>query len=149
MRIDGLPVRDIMKPISFIITEDDCRRGQSKTPSSCAAALAAKRLPRVSEARIHIGRVYLKVDKKYWLRGKTPNSLRTEIISFDRGGKFVPGEYVISPLPPSDMPGGKRQGTEDKTSRDKRRGKKKRKLHVLHSIRSNAHTEFSLNTRKK
>lgn len=149
IRIDGLPVRDLTKPLKLIISQEDCRKGNTKAPSSCAAALAAMRLPKVSEARVHIGRVFLKIDNKYWLRGKTPNALRTEIISFDRGGKFVPGEYSIRPLSPSDKPSGKRQGTEDTTSRNKRRGKKpKRKLHILHSIRSNAHTEFNFKKKK-
>lgn len=141
MKIDGLPVRDLTKPLRLIITDEDCRKGNSKVPSSCAAALAAKRLPQVTEARIHIARVLLKVANKYWLRGRTPGALRTEIVSFDRGGKFEPGEYMVKPLSPSDRASGKQQGTNP----PKRKGAtKKRHIHILESnIRSNAHVEYS------
>lgn len=136
-KIDGLPVRDLTKPLRLVISEEDCRRGNSKTPSSCAAALAACRLPKITEARIHIGRVFLNVANKYWLRGKTPGALRTEIVSFDRGGKFEPGEYIVRPLCPSE--------TANKHAKDYKpvkRGGPKRRMKILKSIRGNAHNEY-------
>jgi hypothetical protein len=136
----GLPVRDLLKPLRLIISEEDCRRGNAKTPSSCAAALAACRLPKITEARIHIGRIFLNVANKYWLRGKTPGALRTEIVSFDRGGRFEPGEYTIRPLPPSDRPNGSRQGH---IPVPKKRKGPKRKLKILKSIRGSAMTEYA------
>lgn len=139
MKIEGLPVRDLTKPLKLVISEEDCRRGNRKDGSSCAAALAACKLPKVTEARIHIGRIFLNVANKYWLRGKTPGALRTEIVSFDRGGKFEPGEYTIRPLSPSELPNGKRQGHN--TPVKKRKGPK-RHLKILKSIRGNAHNEY-------
>lgn len=138
MKIEGLPVRDLTKPLKLVISEDDCRRGNRKDQSSCAAALAACKLPKVTEARIHIGRIFLNVANKYWLRGKTPGALRTEIVSFDRGGKFEPGEYTIRPLAPSDRPNGQRQGSYPV----KKRKGPKRHLKILKSIRGSAHNEY-------
>lgn len=138
LTIDGLPVRDLKKPMLLTITREDCRQGNTRAPSGCAAALAAQRLSGISEARVHIGRVFLKVGKSHWLRGKTPGALRTEIVSFDRGGNFEPGEYVIRPLAASERgrvkPTGKKLG--------KRTGPK-RKMKIIKSIRNNAHVEYA------
>lgn len=143
-KIDGLPVRNLTKPLRLVISEEDCRRGNSKTPSSCAAALAACRLPKITEARIHIGRIFLNVANKYWLRGKTPAALRTEIVSFDRGGKFEPGEYNIRPLSPSET-----TDNHSKGHKPVKRGGPKRHLKVLKSIRGGAHSEYAYKGPKK
>src|SRR6266851_5364280 len=90
--IDGLPVRNLKHKIRLVISDEDCKKGNKKKPEACAAALAATRqVPNCSEARIHVGRVFLKLKNKkgsYWLRGKTTGALRTEIATFDRGGTF-------------------------------------------------------------
>ena len=137
--IDGLPVVNITKPMMLTISEKEARTGKSKAPSQCAAALAAVRqVPHCTEARVHIGRIFLKVGKK-WLRGKVPEALRTEIATFDRGGTFAPGAYRIRPLAPSDLPDGRRMGGKDKPSNGK---KPKRRLHVLVGVRENGRSEY-------
>ena len=136
MMIEGLPVRDLTKPLKLVISDDDCKRGSTKNPSSCAAALAACRLPKVTEARVHIGRVFLNISNKYWLRGKTPGALRTEIVSFDRGAKFEPGEYTIRPIAPSE-----RKDRHKKSHVPVRRGGK-RHVKILKNLRGTAHTEY-------
>lgn len=101
MKIDGMPVFDATEPVHLIIDDSDIKRGNSNNPSGCAAALAAVRqIGGVREARVHLGRVYLKI-KEGWLRFETPRSLRTEIVAFDRGGRFVPGAHDLLPPPPS------------------------------------------------
>jgi hypothetical protein len=139
LKIDGLPVVNITKPMRLTISAKEARTGKSRAPSACAAALAAVRqVPRCTEARVHIGRIFMKVGKK-WLRGKVPEALRTEIATFDRGGTFAPGEYTIRPLAPSDFPTGRRIGGKDKP----RNGKKpKRRLHVLVGVRENGKGEY-------
>lgn len=147
MTIDGLPVKNMKKPIKLLISDQDCRNGNKKTPNSCAAALACTRqIPNCTEARIHIGRIFLRVregKKEYWLRGKTPNALRTEIATFDRGGSFEPGFYNINPLSPSEAPSGKAEGTPPKFVHG-RPGKHRRKPKILQNVRSNAHGEYRL-----
>jgi hypothetical protein len=145
-RIGGLPIRNLKKALVLNITENDCRKGNKKTPNSCAAALSAKRLPGVSEARIYLNRVMLKIGR-VWYRGVTPKGLRTEIVSFDRGGKFHPGEFTIGAISPrlAKYISGKQQGTDKKTSNTmKHRAKNRRpKLRVLQSVRNNAHADYS------
>jgi hypothetical protein len=138
LKIDGLPVVNITKRMRLTISAKEARTGKSRAPSQCAAALAAVRqVPRCTEARVHIGRIFMKVGNK-WLRGKVPEALRTEIATFDRGGTFAPGEYIIRPLAPSDLPTGRRIGGKDKP----RSGKPKRRLHVLVGVRENGKGEY-------
>ena len=60
--IDGLPVKNLTKKIKLVITKADCIKGKSKAPNACAAAVACTRqLPGCIEARVHVGRVYIKV----------------------------------------------------------------------------------------
>jgi hypothetical protein len=95
MQINGKRVVDATRRAKIVITKRDTIKGDNKNPSGCAAARAAKRtLPDCISARVHIGRIYIE-QKKQWLRYFTPRSLRTEIIAFDRGGTFQPGEYVL------------------------------------------------------
>jgi len=99
MEINGKKVVDATRRARIVITERDTREGDNKNPSSCAAARAAKRdVPECISARVHVGRVYIETPKQ-WVRYFTPERLRTEIVAFDRGGSFEPGEYEL--MPPS------------------------------------------------
>jgi len=89
------------KKVKLVISVTDVKRGATKDPAACAAALACKRQMHSTEARVHIARTYVKVDDK-WLRFRTSDALRNEIIAFDRGGTFEPGEYELEVVPPSD-----------------------------------------------
>lgn len=97
MEINGKKVVDAKKSAKIVITAKDTKAAANKNPSSCAAALAAKRdIPECLSARVHIGRVYIE-QKDKWVRYYTPDALRTEIIAFDRGGSFQPGKYELKP----------------------------------------------------
>ena len=101
MEINGKRVIDATKPARIHVTKHDTTEGDTKNPSSCAAARAAKSdIANCLSARVHIGRVYIE-GPKYWTRYQTPESLRTEIIAFDKGGTFQPGEYTLRPPAPS------------------------------------------------
>lgn len=98
MEINGKRVLNTTKPVTITITPRDVANGDNKNPSSCAAARAAKHsIEECISARVHIGRVYIEQDKK-WVRYNTPDSLKQEIIAFDRGGTFAPGEYTLRPV---------------------------------------------------
>lgn len=96
MKIGGIPVQEAKKAIILKVTQDDVSRANTKNPASCAAARCLLRKPGVVDARVHIGRTYVKLGKK-WLRFRTAPALRAEIVAFDRGGTFEPGEYVLRP----------------------------------------------------
>ena len=137
MKIAGIPVVDANKNVIIKITARDVRDGKTKDPGSCAAARACMRDMGASQARVHLGRTYLKVDKK-WIRFETPAALRAEIISFDRGHDFQAGSYVLRKLRPSHkVARGTAHGSS--VSKTKPYGAKKKaraKPHVVHGVRA-------------
>lgn len=94
--INNLPIVDATKPVTITITPEDVKKGDNKNPSSCAVAMACMHAG-YTEARVHLSRTYLRIGKK-WLRFTTPQAIRTEIISFDRGASFQTGEYTMQPI---------------------------------------------------
>ena len=133
MRINGVPVIDSPKRLVITITPKDVSKGDTKNPSTCAAAQACLRQTECSEARVHLGRTYLKMDRK-WVRFHTPQSLRAEIIAFDRGAKFQPGEYTLSPMQPSHRATGKGQGGKNKSK--KKTQAPRAKYHTVSGVRA-------------
>lgn len=98
-KIDGMDVGNAALPIRISVTEEDVREGLRKSPDACAVALAAvKRVKGVTAAKAHLGCIYLLVNGR-WRRWKTPAALRTEIIVFDRGGRFHPQDFYLNPPP--------------------------------------------------
>lgn len=93
-KLDGLPIIDAIMPISFKVTNRDIKRGGLQQPDSCAMALACKREYHYKDVRIHIHYSYI-LEKDHWVRYRTPNSVAREIVVFDRGGTFDPGEYTL------------------------------------------------------
>lgn len=130
MKINGQTVLDATKKVKIHITAGDVKKGSTKDPGACAAALACMRELNATQARVHVGRTYLKINDK-WVRYHTPAALRTEIVAFDRGGKFEPGEYTLSPMVPS-LKLGQRRNPGPKL----KKGKKPRARHVTVGIRS-------------
>ena len=126
MKIDGMEVVDATKPAFIHITLNDVKKGGIKDPYSCAAARACIRDLHLTAAKVHVGRMYLRKGNK-WVRYMTPQSLRTEIVSFDRGGGFAAGDYKLSPPPPSGALGVKH-------TPPKRRGKSNYKNAPHHTI---------------
>lgn len=135
--IDGVPVIDAKAPLTLTITKRDCNNGDPKEPDTCAAARALRREHGVADCRVHLGRIYIRQNKGNWQRFLTPKSLRSEIIAFDRGGAFSPGEYTLSPLPPANRTTGKRQGSKPKFKQARDNPKrKKRTKHVVADVRN-------------
>lgn len=142
MKIKGLPVRDASKKIRIVIAAQDAKFGENKDPGHCAVARACLRqVPHCSEARIHIGRTYLRFGD-HWLRYATAPALRGQIITFDRGGKFDPGEYFLNPLPKSMLlKRGKATGTKPKLKRG-RPGRHRAKPHRVLGVRGYHEYEY-------
>ena len=127
MQIEGLPVKDARKSVILQITTSDVKRGRVKSPENCAAAIACKRQLGASEAHVHKSRTYLRFNG-HWVRYLTPASLQAEIVAFDRGGKFEPGEHRLTKMQPSRAWGKKRGPGTSKS-------KKKQGYHVVKNIR--------------
>lgn len=132
--IDGLPIMDAKKPVTLIINKNDVAKANPKEPADCAVARACRRELHVKEVRVHLGRVYLRQNEGNWLRYMTPRYLRSEIIAFDRGGSFAPGEYTLSAPQPSHRATGKRHGSKPKPKNGKA-AKKRRSPHIVTDVR--------------
>jgi hypothetical protein len=133
-QIDGLPIIDAKRPLVVHVTAEDITKADRKEPTDCVMARACRRDAHVKEARIHLGRVYLRSNKGNWVRYMTPRYLRTEIIAFDRGGDFAAGEYTLSAPHISHRASGKGQGSKTNKTRPKRYQKPRHK-HLVANVR--------------
>jgi hypothetical protein len=120
--IDEKIVVNAKKSVILHITDGDISKAKKKKPDSCAAAIACRRQMHVAEARVHLGRTYLRNNGK-WVRYLTSDALRSELIAFDKGGKFEPGDYPIYRIQPSKATG-KQQGSR----------KYKKRSHIYHRV---------------
>lgn len=135
MKINGKKVVNAKRPLNLEITEGDVSKGNVKDPTGCAAARACVRQLNAKSARVHISTTYVEFENK-WVRYRTPASLRTEIVSFDRGKQFEPGTYHVRPLQPSHQANGKRMGSNKPKTRP---SKPRAKYHQTTGIRASAH----------
>lgn len=144
MKIGGLPVVDAKKPLEISIGELDIPRSKAKVPGACVAANACRRALG-AEARVHLSRVYIRLEGgKFWTRYATPSSLRSEIVAFDRGGRFQPGDYHLSTLPATSTAAYHRARKDQRKRHDqgKKTGQKRHKRHLTEGVRANARSEY-------
>jgi len=89
LAIDGIPVTDALKPLMLHVLAGDCK---GAIPEACDFRCRSRHQRELGaiDCRVHLGRVYIRQNKGNWQRYGTPNSLRNEIIAFDRGGQFAP-----------------------------------------------------------
>lgn len=139
-RIDGQPVGNAALPIRLTITKQDIQDGAPLNANACAIAVAACRhVKGVTAAFAHLGCIYLCIKGK-WRRFMTSGALGREIVAFDRGGKFYPGEYDL--LPPSVKKLVKRRAASSGASR-RRGGARRRKPHHTEGVRDTAQGNLS------
>ena len=135
MKIQGVDVEDANEKLEISITKTDIRLGAKKNSDACAAARALCRQHHAEAALVHFSRAYIKRGDK-WIRYGVPKALRGEILAFDRGGAFEPGEYVLAPVQPTvrlDAPSRKQYG---RTAKKKQNGNRmKRPYHVVAGVR--------------
>lgn len=131
-KINDIQVVDAKRSIMVEITKGDIARGDTKDPAACAASLACRRKFHIKEARIHRGRAYLLMGKR-WVRYVVSQALKQEIIAFDRGGAMAPGTYLLRAIPPQERYGARKNKPIGKTAG--KRGKKKRLYHYVPNIR--------------
>ncbi len=94
----------------IIVMQRDVKRGVRGDPAKCAFACASKRIdPDVIAVRFQLTRAYIEyADRTEQYR--LPQSMTREIVTFDRGGQFAPGEYELKPMPTRKKPVGKKSG---------------------------------------
>lgn len=133
MIIDKTKVKDAMRKLQLTITKRDINGSKRGIPESCAAAKCLMRMDGVDEAIVYRTRTYVRRGN-VWTRYVTPMSLKIELVAFDRGGTFEPGEHFLLPVPHYERPTGKRQGSD----KDQRKGTSSRSYHRISNIRRSA-----------
>lgn len=133
MEIAGKKVVDARKRIILHITKGDVERGNTKDPAACAAALACMRQFHTTQARVHLARTYILRGETWW-RHRTCGPLRSELIAFDRGGAFAPGDYELGACQPSVHFGVKRKNYP-KTNKHPQKGNRRKVYHVVSGVR--------------
>lgn len=132
-KIDGLPVTNASRPVRINVTKHDVAKGVPKNQNACAIALACMRdIPGATAAKVHMSTCFVHLKRKGWQRWRVPEYATREIVAFDRGGTFVPGEIDLMPVPIT--PKKKRRRTANSGSRV--RGRQPR--HVTQDVREDA-----------
>lgn len=142
INLDGIEVRDGTGEIIIHITKRDATTGRGK-PDDCAAAKACCRLSGVLEARVYRTRTFLlrkHGNKKIWERYRTPDSIRNELIAFDRGGHFEPDDYRLIPVSPMQRLGVTPPWRDKKYKTNPPHKRKKLTPHVVKGVRERAPT---------
>jgi hypothetical protein len=101
---------DAYSPIRIRVMAKDTPSAKQKSPSSCAFARAACRELDADGAYIGIVESCIIVGEKV-IRFQTPESVRREIVSFDRHRDFRPGEYQLSAVCPKRRLGARKTKT--------------------------------------
>lgn len=109
-------VVDARHPLIIEISKRDANTGKVKDHSHCIVAEACKKKLHLEGAVVTIRRAYLLDKDGTATRYEVPESVRRELVSFDRGAGFAPGSYELVPIPKS------QRGTHSR-GRKKQRGR--------------------------
>lgn len=128
---------DANAPAFVEVTPEDSIKGKPKNPALCVFARACYRDLGATGVIVGATRTYVVVKHTSAVRYTHPISLQKEIAILDRGSKFAPGLYQISPCNPS-----ARLGTYHGGGTHKARGTgKSRFRHYTTGIRVLSHAE--------
>lgn len=125
-------VRDATASLVVKLSPDDNRRAKKKDAQSCAMAQACSRQEGADLAIVQLRHAYL-VKGNRIVRYGVPESVRREIVSFDRHKDFQPGLYRLSAVIPSAKLGAPR-ATKPKTGPRKTTKKSSAKMIRHHTV---------------
>jgi len=99
-----LSVTDASRNAVIEVTKKDVDSSKIKKHAECAMAVACKR-------KFHVDGVVISRTVAYLVKGKRarrfhlPESVSREVVSFDRGAGFAPGNYELAAISPSNKMG--------------------------------------------
>jgi hypothetical protein len=128
-------VVDARKTIRFTVTKADIEKSARKDSSKCVLAVAVKREFHADAVQIHMSRAYVKIGDR-WTRYLIDARSARELVSFDRGASFEPGEYTLRMPQPSQKLGATR-------SRSKSTGNGKKRTPAVHLKTKNVRKEMT------
>lgn len=136
----GLVLLDAAKPLEIEVKTCDIKNSKSCHPRDCAIARALVREGFV-EAFVFRSTVWVADGKGHLVRYGLPASLQKEVVAFDRGAKFMPGDYYLSASPNRARNKKQRAGKspqKDAKAKARRRIKKK----IIHRTQGIRTTEW-------
>ena len=109
---------DARCPVAIEVTKKDVAKSTSGDPGNCAMAKAICREWKADSAVIGLSYSYV-IKGNTAVRFTTPESVRREIVSFDRKHDFAPGGYHLAPISPAQRrrPSGPRKRASHKAKR--------------------------------
>jgi hypothetical protein len=122
-------VKDASKRLTLEVTKHDAANSHRKKHSECAMAVACKRAMKLDGVIVSATTAYL-IKDTVATRYELPMAAQKEVVAFDRGGGFSPGEYQL--LKPSHNLG-RQEGGKDKRARGT---EPKRRHHYTEGIRA-------------
>lgn len=131
-------VTDADSDLHVQVTAQDDKVSKKKDHNECAMAVAVKRQEHAASVIISSGVAYV-IKGTQAKRYKVPEAVGREVTSFDRGGGFVPGEYVLK-APPKSMRLGRRAHGNGGSHGPTTGGAAKRFVHHTANIRENLNT---------
>lgn len=87
------------KHVIVEVSSKDCKEGKGFQTNECALAKAAKRQFKADGVAIRLSDSFV-IKGKTAIRFMTPETVKRELVSFDRHHDFAPGIYRLSPAPP-------------------------------------------------
>lgn len=130
-------VRDADDDLMVEVTSKDEKASKRKDHNECAMATAIKRQERATSVIISSRTAYV-IKGTEAVRYKVPEAVGKEVVSFDRGSSFEPGDYKLKAMPKSGRLGARqeRAGADSRGSVSYARGgAAKRFIHHTANIR--------------
>ncbi len=125
---DVTKVRDSKRNLTIEVTKQDAHSSGVKKHKDCALAVACKRLG--ADAAIVCLKTSYLIKGTEAVRYINPESIRREVISFDREAGFEPGVYTLSKVSSAHEIGAKRR-----LAKSGRTAKKKMSYHRTENVR--------------
>jgi hypothetical protein len=128
-------VQDAKDAIELSVNRKDCKEATKMDPTNCAMARAARRELKADAAIIGISTSYI-IKGDTATRYATPESVKREIVSFDRHSDFAPGDYYLTPKADTEKLGAKHTYRRPEHEGGSGNGKKaRRKVHESVRVR--------------
>lgn len=89
-------VEDATEPMEIEVTKTDAASKAVKSHKACAMAVACVRKFHLQDVIISRRVAYL-IRRNVATRYMLPERITREVVAFDRGGAFAPGEYTLNP----------------------------------------------------
>jgi len=122
-------VKDAYKRLTIEVTKRDEANSHRKKHSECAMAVACKRAMKLDGVIVSATTAYL-IKDTVATRYQLSMAAQKEVVAFDRGGGFCPGEYQLV-KPQQNL--GRQEGGKDKRARGT---KPKKRHHFTEGIRA-------------